>query len=311
MPRASGNDLAEIFGYAPDDRTDTARKQWKSQQCPFVGGVCIKHSHPQDGRVVVYGTCSVLNRTRSGIEEVIVCPQRLYAEQYESLRACVADAIGSAPVIYMADEYSRAKRAKKLPNDYIVMLGHNSGGEIALSNPGVIELSLDWVMALLVKHRLELIIPCEVQSIDTTGNYHANWQAYSNEEASVPNSKHGMNWANVWKRLIPQLVLKGSIAATSSLCKKGSYFVVPDRVYVQFEKIVGQVPLESAPGPGVLNVMTYSLGGKVAPGYIRPLVRMRKIRTLTTDFAQAFASGKQLPLGSQLDAKVRAVLAAL
>ena len=61
MPRARGNDLCEIFGYAPDDTSDNARKQWKSQECPFVSGVCIKHSHPQDGKVIVYGTCSVTN----------------------------------------------------------------------------------------------------------------------------------------------------------------------------------------------------------------------------------------------------------
>ena len=158
---------------------------------------------------------------------------------------------------------------------------------------------------------VQLVIPCEVQSIDTTGNYHANWNAYSQELQTVPDSKHGMNWANVWKRLIPQLILKGSVAATSKLCKQGIYFVVPDRVYVQFEKLIGDVASLDVPGAWVLSILTYDLGPGVPHGSVRNIVPRRTIRTLTTEFARAFALGKQLPLGSQLDLKVDETLASM
>lgn len=311
MTRAAGNDLCEIFGYAPDDTSASARKQWKSQDCPFVGGTCIKHSHPVGGAMVVYGSCSVVNSTRSGKEEVIVCPQRLYADNYKALKTCVADATGSSLPMFSAGEYSALKRARSLPDEYVVLLGRGSGREIMLENRGVIKMSLDWVMARIKDGRLDLVIPCEVQSIDTTGNYHANWHAYSKEVKPVPNSEHGMNWANVWKRLIPQLILKGAIASTSKLCTRGSYFVVPDRVYMQFEKIVGKVGTVTTTGSGVLNVMTYGLGPDVPSGSIRQLVPHRTVRMLTTDFATAFASGRTLPLGSQLDDKVQLVLDSL
>lgn len=311
MPRANGNDLCEIFGYAPDDTSDNARRQWKSQEWPFVGGICIKHSHPQDGRVVVYGTCSVTNKVRTGAEDIIICPQRLYAHSYEPLRAVVHETIGATLPIYMADEYSFHKANNALPESYVVMLGRNSGREISLSNAGFITLSLDWVMAYVKAGEVQLIVPCEVQSIDTTGNYHANWNAYSREREIIPNSKHGMNWANVWKRLIPQLILKGSIAATSKLCKQGIYFVVPDRVYIQFEKLIGEVASSEVAGEGVLTIMTYELGAEVAQGSIRQLRPHRIVRMLVTEFATAFASGKQMPLGSQLDTKVVEILANL
>ena len=311
MPRASGNDLCEIFGYAPDDTSEEARRQWKSQDCPFVHGTCIKHSHPQEGSVVVYGSCSVINKTKSGAEEIIICPQRLYANGYETLKYVVQDAMHTELPLYMADEYSRRKSTKELPNDYIVLLGQRSGKEITLSNPGFISLNLDWVMVHVVSGKIALVIPCEVQSIDTSGNYRANWDAYSKELMLVPNSKHGMNWANVWKRLIPQLILKGSIASTSQFCQQGIYFVVPDRVYIQFEKLIGELVSLDAPGKGILTVMTYNLGPGVPFGAIRPLVPRRIIRVGITDFAQAFASGKQLPLGSQLDEKVEEALANL
>jgi hypothetical protein len=77
---------------------------------------------------------------------------------------------------------------------------------------------------------LNAVVPCEVQSIDTMGNYRAIWDAYAREAAHIPKSSPGMNWSNVWKRLIPQLILKGAIAASSSLCTCVFYFVVPDRV---------------------------------------------------------------------------------
>lgn len=311
MARAAGNDLCEVFGYAPDDTSASARRQWKSQDCPFVGGTCIKHSHPVGGVMVVYGSCSVVNSTRSGKEEVVVCPQRLYADNYMALKQCVVDATGSSLPMFMASEYSARKRANSLPDEYVVLLGRGSGREISLENRGVIKMSLDWVMARVKSGRLDLIIPCEVQSIDTTGNYHANWNAYSKEITPVPNSEHGMNWANVWKRLIPQLILKGAIASTSTLCTRGSYFVVPDRVYVQFEKIVGKVATVGETGSGVLNVMTYGLGPDVPSGSIRRLVHHRTERMLTTEFAAAFASGRTLPLGSQLDDKVQLALDSL
>jgi hypothetical protein len=145
MPRAKGNDLCEIFGHAPDDISEAARRQWKSQECPFVGDICIKHSHPQDGKVVIYGSCSVVNKTKNRADEIIVCAQRLYANDYETLKAVVRDATGAQLPIFMANEYSRLKRENKLPSDFVVLLGRNSGKEIQLSQPDVIQLSLDWV----------------------------------------------------------------------------------------------------------------------------------------------------------------------
>lgn len=313
MARAKGNDLCELFGYAPDDTSQPARKQWKSQKCPFVGGVCIKHSHPQpNGSMVVYGSCSVINKTRSGEkEEVIICPHRLYADNYRALKACIEDATGKKLPAFMAFEYSKLKKENQLPKEYVVLLGHSSGREISLSNPGVIQLSLDWVMVYMKGENPELVIPCEVQSIDITGNYHKNWEAYSKEAAAIPDSRHGMNWANVWKRLIPQLILKSSIAVTSNLCRKGLYFVVPERVYCQFDKIVGSVKSLPEAAHGALNVMTYKLGDPVTSGKIRDLEHIRTVRMKATEFAASFASGKQMPLGTQLDTKIIEVLASL
>ncbi len=193
MPRAQGNDLCEIFGFAPDDNSEAARKQWKSQDCPFIGGTCIKHSHPgEEGRMVVYGSCSVTNRKSTGVvEEVIICPQRFYADQYKSLQRVIHDAIGTSIPIYTVNDYKERKKLNNLPDDYVVLIGQRSGAEISLSKRDpltkeVVKLSFDWVIAQVIKSALTQIIPCEVQSIDTTGNYHSNWNAYSKEASLIP-----------------------------------------------------------------------------------------------------------------------------
>lgn len=257
MARAQGNDLCEIFGYAPDDVTDAARKQWKRQECPFVGGTCVKHSHPRAGQSpVIFGSCSVVNKLGNGLkEEVILCPQRLYANTYETLKACVKDAVGKDLPVLLAGDEAGINNAKSGFDDYVILLGQKSGGEVSLS--GKVSLSLDWVMVRITKGSINTAIPCEVQSIDITGNYHDNWRAYAEEREEIPNSSHGMNWANVWKRLIPQIILKGAVAKTSTLCKMGSYFVLPDRVYQQFEKLIGPLhkPTVNKAQKGSLTVM--------------------------------------------------------
>lgn len=305
MPRAGSNDLAEIFGYEPDDRTDAARKQWKSQKCPFVGNICVKHSHPRSGETAtIYGSCSVVNKNhRRKAEEVILCPQRLYADNYRTLKECGIDAFGSVIDMVMASDRKGVTSFARKGGAYGVLFGANSGSEVKLK--GTVNISLDWVIAILDGVVLKSIVPVEVQSIDITGNYHACWEAYSVESKSIPNSAHGMNWANVWKRLIPQILLKGAIAGTSRLCKAGSYFVLPDRVYKQFEKLVGVVPGQTKAGEGLLTVMTYDLGPPVGHGKIRDLVRTRLVRMKLVDFAEAFASGRELhPLGRRLDERV-------
>lgn len=312
MPRAKGKDFAEIFGYSPDDTSTPARRQWKSQDCPFVQSTCIKRINLPGSGWVVSGACSVANRTKNAdTDEVIICPQRLYAEDYASLKTCARDAVQSTAPIFLADDFSKLKRTSNLPEDYIVLLEKESGGETTLRNTAA-QLSIDWIIAYVVSGRLDTVVPCEVRSIDTTGSYRETWQAYSKEQPLIPNSSHGMNWANLWKRLIPQLMLKGAVASTSSLCKQGLYFVLPDRVYIQFEKLVGEVPQVSKPGPGVLTVMTYALGSAVSAGNIRPLSQRRVIRIRITDFAESFASGRELfPLGAELDHKVDSVLNSL
>jgi len=298
MPRARGKDIAELFGHAPDDLTDTARSLWHLGACPFIKGACTKINHDQ---TITYGTCSVKNNSR----EIIICPNRLYAGFYEPIRKVAHDAFGRDMQFCTFSEYIDRRSE---PGDFVVALGQNSGREVRLGR----SLSMDWVLAHINCNRLIEYVGIEVQSIDITGNYRDCWHVYKELESggstAIPSSAHGLNWANVHKRLIPQLIRKGLVYSKSNLVKSGIYFIVPDEVYKKFEELLGDIALIESPAQDSISVYTYALGEPVAHGNIRDLVMVRSFRFYLDDFVRRFISGATLPSGEDLDNSIRRIL---
>ncbi len=305
MIRPGGQDICEIFGFAPDDLTKECRNYWDRELCPFSGSKCTKFNHDKS---IIYGVCSVVS---SG-SEIIICPKRLYAQGYKVLRDVSQDAFGYLP-LYLVNEVKSLELVKETPNEFVIALGQNSGKEVQVGSHKN-KLSMDWVLVKIIDSEPVEITGIEVQSIDITNNYRMTWESYKNlklnDNIQIPASKHGMNWANVHKRLIPQIIRKGQIYADSGLANKGMYFVVPDTVYQRFEEIIGDTPLVSKPTKGVLNVFTYSLSDPVEHGSIRNIERTRTVRVSLEEFALNFISGGRIP-GSSLDEAIRNQVAIL
>ena len=299
MPRAVGKDIAELFGHAPDDLTEECRSLWTLNACPFTEAPCTKTNHDKS---IVYGACSV--KGMSG-DEVIICPNRLYADNYNVIRSVSHDAFGSDTPFCTYGEYIRRR---KQAGPVVVALGQRSGKEVGLGK----QLSIDWVLALIVDGQLADYAGLEVQSMDITGNYRENWQSYkelpSSQGRKISPSQHGINWANVHKRLIPQLIRKGSVFAKSSLCTRGLHFLLPEIVYQKFEDVVGEMTECETSSRDVLSVHTYALGANVPHGKLRPLIHIRTSRFLLKEFAKGFIEGPNLPSGLDLDAAVKRVL---
>lgn len=288
--------LVEIFGHAPDDFTPAARKFWTLGVCPFVGRSCTKFDHTN---TICYGTCSVTNTGH----EVIICPIRLYENNYASIRQVATDAFGAIPM-YLFDQYLQAGSPL---TDCVVALGQNSGREVKLK-----AMSMDWVLAHISGGKLIEYIGIEVQSIDITGNYRDAWYAIRDKQTDVPQSRHGLNWANVHKRLIPQIIRKGLVYSRSTLVKKGLYFIVPDAVYQKFEDVIGKsIPQVTTPGPDTISVYTYEIGSTVSHGLMRSLNLKRTMRFKLGEFSNRFISGPNLPGGLDLDKKIKDLLAVL
>lgn len=293
-------DLVEIFGYAPNDLTETARRLWKVGACPYMNKPCTKFNHDQS---IIYGTCSVT----SPYGDLPICPSRLYEKNYETLRKISRDAFGESMPFYLFDEFVKDRETF---TEGVVALGTNSGREVQVGKI----MSMDWVLARIKGSELIEYVGVEVQSIDITGNYRDAWHAYSNLENtlgknSIPSSAHGLNWANVHKRLIPQLIRKSVVYSGSKMVNCGLYFIVPDIVYQKFEDVIGaDIPLIEECGKDVMTVYTYELGPTVSHGKQRDLQEVRKLRFKIDEFANRFISGPNLPTGEDIDQAVRRVL---
>ena len=120
------------------------------------------------------------------------------------------------------------------------------------------------MLALLEDESLIDYAGLEIQTMDITGNYRENWRSYKElpkyNNSNIVESEHGINWANVHKRLIPQLIRKGSVFKKSSVCKKGLHFVLPEVVYQKFEDVIGSMKQCVHLGNDVLSVHTYDWG---------------------------------------------------
>ena len=290
------NDIVEIFGYAPNDTTRKCRALWRMGACPFISAPCSKTNHDKS---VVYGTCSVT----TAFGDCIVCPNRLYTNNFEVLRRIARDAF-VALKFYSYQEY--IKNINKIKT-CAVALGRHSGHEIKLGQ----FCSMDWVIAKIKNAELIEYTGAEVQSLDITNNYRDNWYAYKNIKKNIiiPRSEHGLNWANVHKRLIPQIIRKSLIYSRSKYVKTGLYFIVPEIVYKKFESIIGaDIPLVSKKAPDVITVHTYQLGEKVPEGSIRRIEPVRENRFKIKDFAERFISGVNLPSALELDISVKKAL---
>lgn len=298
MVQRPSKDIVEIFGCAPDDLSKVSRSLWSLGACPFIEKACTKTNHD---KTITYGTCSVT----SPYGDCIICPNRMYENRYASLKRVAHDAFSNDLEFLTYEEY--IPRRNNL-STCIVALGQTSGKEVKLGT----RLSMDWVLAKVCNGDLAEYVGIEVQSIDITGNYRDNWYAYKNLSSSdilIPKSGHGMNWANVHKRLIPQLIRKGLIYSRSSLVTSGLYFVVPDIVYKKFEEVIGKdIPLVKVNSPDVLTVHTYSLSSPVEHGHQRHIVLERAIKFELEEFSNRFITGVNLPSGEDLDNSVRRVL---
>ncbi len=220
----------EFFGYRPDDESTEAREAVDHETCPIIKDACEKTFN--DG--VISGVCTLKPITS---DPVICCPIRLYAQDYKILRDVSLKAFGeNLDLIPGREAVSCAKTENK---SCIAVFGKRWGGELRLpQKSGSGGYFVDWVLAkLAATGELEEFVAVEVQTIDTTGNYRNGFSALK-DDRSVIKTTAGLNWENVSKRILPQLIYKGQVLQREEMCKKGLFFVCPQPV---FERIANRL----------------------------------------------------------------------
>jgi hypothetical protein len=188
------SNITELFGYSPKDQSPEAQRARKSLECPFLGHTCSKTLN--DG--TISGVCTIKPMT-SG--PVICCPIRLYANDYQVLRDVAVQAFGGGIDLVIGGEVG-GHRAKNPGKSAIAVFGKRWGKELRLPSRAkkaggkVGAYFVDWIVAHVdASGKLLGFVAIEVQSIDTTGNYRAERQAYLESGSFTGNSTAGPNCA--------------------------------------------------------------------------------------------------------------------
>lgn len=228
--------ISEFFGYRAEDSSPKALKAVADKKCPFLGTTCTKILGRER---VISGVCSIRQKT-DGSPSVICCPNRIYADDYKMLRTISKHAFGEDLNLYAG----RAAVAKaKAEGGAIAVFGHGWGGELRLpQRQGTGSYFVDWVLARLDgSGELAEFTAIEVQTIDTTGKYSDAQKALRRNRTVIADTV-GLNWENVSKRIIPQIIYKGQVLQREELCRTGLYFVCPTPVYGRVLKRLGGKP---------------------------------------------------------------------
>lgn len=293
--RADKNDIIEIFGYKPDDKGPKATKAWKECTCPFLNKLCTKKNHKDD---VFSGVCTVsYGSKKGGDQDTVICPARLYAQDYLVIKNAARDIWKGIDVIIGGTLDELLERARKVPEgtEVAIAFGQGSGKEVSIRSDT--KLSFDWIVQRFKRKGRTLIplnfIVVEVQSTDTVNSYRDTWNDYRKWREGkkvdiIVNSSHTINSANVHKRIIPQLIRKGNVCLNSKNCS-GFYFIVPEIIFQKFEATINIVENSKTASNKNVSVMTYSLEMESsAQDHTRKLIHIRTCHIDLAAFALSF-----------------------
>ena len=286
--------ITEFFGYRAEDKSEAALKAAASGLCPFLRSQCTKILSRDRA---IAGVCSIRQKT-AGSPSVICCPIRLYAEDYKMLKRISRSAFNEEINLYAGRV---AVNKAKIENGAIAVFGQGWGGELRLpQREGTGSYFVDWVLARLNKHgELVEFTAIEVQTIDTTGNYRtAREELLARRE--IVDDTVGLNWENVSKRIIPQIIYKGQVLQREDLCKTGLYFVCPHPIYERvLRRLGGKEKLPKFPTqPASIHFVSYDYENEnVADSLIRPLEIIEEHCTTVYKIQEAF-SAMNLPEGN-------------
>lgn len=207
-------------------------------------------------------------------EPVICCPIRLYAEEHKILRDVADHAFRKG--LSLAPGKDAVDQARSTGSACVAVFGKGWGGELRLPQKnGRGGYFVDWVLALIDSSgHLEEFVAVEVQTIDTTGNYGNGYEALMADRSIVKTSA-GLNWENVSKRILPQLIYKGQVLQREELCRKGLFFVCPtpvyDRIMLRLGGQEGLIKYALQPASITFMAYTHDMSTATAQGNTIPL----------------------------------------
>lgn len=286
--------IAEWFGHSPLDTSPEAQDCRARKHCPFIDTPCTKTFSDK----TISGVCSV----HAGVNGLVpICPNRLYAENYAFLDRIAAIAFGGTPHVIKPGDLHTSEATK----DRVVAFGKKFGSELKVPKRGGNgAYSVDWILAK-VDGQEELLefVAVEVQTIDTTGSYKPAVETLRQGDHATVTSEAGMNWENVNKRILPQLIYKGHLLRREPLCRSGLFFVCPTAVYKRIEDRLGgkMLPYKNLQ-PGSIVFHQYALS---VEGPRLGLAYVGQFATTVDQVATAFTAPVNLPEAGVYETAIR------
>lgn len=285
--------ISEFFGFNATDNSQISLQTAVKRNCPFIGSFCVKILSREK---IISGVCAIRQKT-PGSPSVICCPIRLYAEDYKMLHLISEKAFKQKLNLYAG---RTAVDKARVEGGAVAVFGKGWGGELRLpQRKGMGSYFVDWVLARLDdKGDLAEITAIEVQTIDTTGSY-ANAQQHLAKNREIVSDTAGLNWENVSKRIIPQIIYKGQVLQREELCRSGLFLVCPKPVYQRIlDRLGGTDKLPKFPSqPASINFIAYDTIEEPTDGKITPLGIIEEHCTTVYKVQEAFSS-LNLPEGN-------------
>lgn len=294
--------ILELFGYAPEDASEEAAGAREALRCPFLNSPCTKVFHDNTPS----GVCTL--RQIVNPEPVICCPNRLYDGNYQFLSDVAGVAFGEGVRLISGREAAHVRHDGR----YVAVFGKRWGKELRLpQKKGGGGYYIDWILASIGEDgKLREFVALEVQAIDTTGSYRLERDGYMKGELPEKASKAGLNWENVAKRILSQIIYKGHVLRLEPLCTKGLFFVVPTPVYTRIRQRIAGDLRDYRPHPGSLTFLWYDVGPEVAAGQRRALVAGERFTTTIDQVSYALSMPTNLPPAGVYQKAIEAVLKA-
>jgi hypothetical protein len=280
--------IVEWFGHDLTDWSQLAIENRNRENCPFIGGICTKTFNDKS----ISGVCSV---QQTNAIPIVICPNRLYANDYSFLTDVATLAFGlNMRVIHPSQRQLVAHDGQNVVKRF--------GKELRLpSSRGTQAYFVDWILARLNNEGdLSEFVAIEVQSIDTTGSYRPEVQKLRAGIHDPGPSDAGLNWENVNKRILPQIIFKSHVLRQEPLCTKGLFFVCPTPIYNRINvRLGGHLRPYPNMQPGSISFVWYDMSFEV--GQPRALSLGGRFSTTADQGALAFSS----PSNPQRQASMR------
>ncbi len=176
MPYDPTEFLGEILGRPAAKGFEPAAHDY---ECPFLGTRCIKRSTSLGKEP--YPVCSIRRKISGDPKQVCVCPKRFYS------------------VDFLTDVVSHCWPGDPPANPQIAR-------EVKMTGFG----NVDFVIADIGQGgAIKDFLSVELQAIDITGSVRLAYEALRAGRDVDRRPTYGLNWGNVYKRYITQLIRKG------------------------------------------------------------------------------------------------------